>query len=79
MQTDKLEFIKNPMVAEFLGLTGNSNFTESQLEQCILNHLQKFLMELDKGYAFVSRQQHIATERFFNDRKVIRQSTPYNL
>ena len=31
MQTDKLEFIKNPMVAEFLGLTGNSNFTESQV------------------------------------------------
>ena len=67
------------MVAEFLGLTGNSNFTESQLEQCILNHLQKFLMELGKGYAFVSRQQHIATEWFFNDRKVIRQPTPYNL
>ena len=56
MQIDKLEFIKKPMVAGFLGLTGNSSFTESQLEQSILNHLQKFLMELGKGYAFVSRQ-----------------------
>jgi predicted nuclease of restriction endonuclease-like (RecB) superfamily len=62
LQTDKLEFIKNPMVAEFLGLTNNSDFTESQLEQSILNHLQKFLMELGKGYAFVARQQHIATD-----------------
>ncbi len=62
MQTDKLEFIKNPVVAEFLGLTNNSDFTESQLEQSILSHLQKFLMELGKGYAFVARQQHIATD-----------------
>ena len=62
MQTNKLEFIKNPVVAEFLGLTNNSDFTESQLEQSILNHLQKFLMELGKGYAFVARQQHIATD-----------------
>ena len=62
MQTDKLEFIKNPVVAEFLGLTNNSDFTESQLEQSILTHLQKFLMELGKGYAFVARQQHIATD-----------------
>ena len=62
MQADKLEFIKNPMVAEFLGLNNNSDFTENQLEQSILNHLQKFLMELGKGYAFVARQQHIATD-----------------
>ena len=62
MQTDKLEFIKNPVVTEFLGLTNNSDFTESQLEQSILTHLQKFLMELGKGYAFVARQQHIATD-----------------
>ena len=62
MQADKLEFIKNPVVAEFLGLSSNTSFTESQLEQSILNHLQKFLMELGKGYAFVARQQHIATD-----------------
>ena len=62
MQADKLEFIKNPIIAEFLGMNNNSDFTENQLEQSILNHLQKFLMELGKGYAFVARQQHIATD-----------------
>ena len=62
MQADKLEFIKNPVVAEFLGLSSNTDFTETKLEQCIISHLQKFLMELGKGYAFVARQQHIATD-----------------
>ena len=62
-QTDKLEFIKNPVVAEFLGFSQNTDFTESDLEKSILSNLQKFLMELGKGYAFVSRQQHIHTEK----------------
>ena len=61
-QDDKLEFIKNPVIAEFLGLTPNSDFTETQLEQCIITNIQKFLMELGKGYAFVARQKHIKTE-----------------
>ena len=61
-QNDKLEFIKNPVVAEFLGLSSNADFTESELEQSIITHLQKFLMELGKGYAFVARQQHIKTD-----------------
>jgi predicted nuclease of restriction endonuclease-like (RecB) superfamily len=61
-QADKLEFIKNPIVAEFLGLSSNMDFTESKLEQSIITHIQKFLMELGKGYAFVARQQHIKTE-----------------
>ena len=60
---DKLEFIKNPLVAEFLGLSQNSDFTESHLESAIITNLQKFLMELGKGYAFVARQQHIRTEK----------------
>ena len=62
-QNDKLEFIKNPVVAEFLGLASNTDFTESDLEKSILTNLQKFLMELGKGYAFVARQQHIRTEK----------------
>lgn len=62
-QSDKLEFIKNPVVAEFLGLASNTDFTESDLEKSILTNLQKFLMELGKGYAFVARQQHIHTEK----------------
>lgn len=62
-QNDKLEFIKNPVVAEFLGLSSNTDFTESDLEKSIISNLQKFLMELGKGYAFVARQQHIQTEK----------------
>lgn len=62
-QTDKLEFIKNPVVAEFLGFSTNSDFTETELEKSIITNLQKFLMELGKGYAFVARQQHIHTEK----------------
>ena len=60
---DKLEFIKSPVVAEFLGFANNVEYTETQLETAILNHLQKFLIELGKGYAFVARQQHIQTEK----------------
>lgn len=62
-QADKLEFIKNPVIAEFLGLASNTDFTESDLEKSILSNLQKFLMEMGKGYAFVARQQHIHTEK----------------
>ncbi len=62
LQADKLEFIKNPLVAEFLGFESNFEFTESKLESAILTHLQKFLMELGKGYAFVARQQRISTD-----------------
>lgn len=62
-QADKLEFIKNPMITEFLGLSGSTDFTESKLESCIITNIQKFLMELGKGYAFVARQQHIHTEK----------------
>ena len=62
-QNDKLEFIKNPVIAEFLGLSTNTDFTESDLEKSILSNLQQFIMELGKGYAFVARQQHILTEK----------------
>lgn len=62
-QEDRLEFIKNPMVVEFLGLSGEPELRESKLEASIITNLQKFLMELGKGYAFVARQQHIHTEK----------------
>ena len=61
-QKDKYAFIKNPVVAEFLGLPQNMAFSETKLETAIIDHLQKFIMELGKGYAFVARQQHIATD-----------------
>ncbi|MBQ9547321.1 MAG: DUF1016 family protein [Bacteroidales bacterium] len=60
---DKMEFIKNPVIAEFLGFPLEATFTESELETSIINNLQKFIMELGKGYAFVARQQHIHTEK----------------
>ena len=61
-QKERSEFIKNPLIAEFLGVNQGAAVTESTLENAILNHLQKFLMEMGKGYAFVGRQQHIHTE-----------------
>ena len=62
MQGEKLEFIKNPVVAEFLGMAQNTQFSETELESAIITHLQNFIMELGKGYAFVARQQHIRTD-----------------
>ncbi|MEH2959910.1 PDDEXK nuclease domain-containing protein [Candidatus Merdisoma sp. JLR.KK006] len=44
-------------------MASNADFTESELEQRIITHIQKFLMEMGKGYAFVARQQHIRTEK----------------
>lgn len=55
-------FMKNPLVAEFLGFTSNISFTESKMETAIIDHLQNFVMELGKGYAFVARQQRIRTD-----------------
>ena len=60
---NKLEFIKNPVIAEFLGCSLDSEFTETELENSIINNLQKFMMELGKGYSFVARHQHIHTEK----------------
>lgn len=62
-QNDKLEFIKNPVIAEFLGMESNIDFTESELESYFISNIQKFIMELGKGYAFVGWQQHIKTEK----------------
>ena len=61
-QKDKYAFMKNPVVAEFLGLPQNMAFSETKLETAIIDHLQKFIMELGKGYAFVARQQLIRTD-----------------
>ena len=60
---DKLEYLKNPVVAEFLGFKNNIAYTESKLEQSIIDHLVQFLMELGKGFAFVDRQKRVHTEK----------------
>jgi len=61
-QNEKFAFIKNPSVLEFLGLPNNNGYTENTLEEAIINQMQKFLLELGKGFAFVERQQLIRTE-----------------
>lgn len=61
-EKDKLSYLKNPVIAEFLGLPQNPVYSESKLETAIIDHLQTFIMELGKGYAFVARQQHIKTD-----------------
>ena len=56
------EFIKNPVVLEFLDLPTNMSYTENELEKALTDDIQKFMMELGKGFAFVERQQHIRTD-----------------
>ena len=60
---DPNDFIKNPVVGEFLGFTADASFMESELEQSIIDNLEKFLLEMGKGFAFVARQKHIHTEK----------------
>lgn len=59
---DKLEFIKNPIVTEFLGIAPNKSFLETELEKAILAKLENFLLELGKGFSFVERQKLVRTE-----------------
>ena len=60
---DRLEHLKSPVVAEFLGFKNNTNYTESELEETIIDHLIPFLMEMGKGFALVDRQKRIHTEK----------------
>jgi predicted nuclease of restriction endonuclease-like (RecB) superfamily len=55
-------FIKDPYIFEFLGLPAHSKNSERSIETAIIDHLQQFLLEFGKGFAFVARQQHIATD-----------------
>lgn len=62
LQNERLEFIKNPSVLEFLNLPTQPSFTETQIETAIIENLHHFLLELGKGFAFVERQKLIRTE-----------------
>lgn len=62
LQQGKDEIVKNPVVAEFLGLGANNDFSESELEQAIIDHLQNFIMEMGRGFALVGRQKRIVTD-----------------
>jgi predicted nuclease of restriction endonuclease-like (RecB) superfamily len=59
---DKLEILKSPVMAEFLGFQQNTDFTETDVEKGLITHLQEFMVELGRGFAFVARQQHIFTD-----------------
>lgn len=61
-ESDPLEYIKNPMVAEFMGFQRDNNYSESQLEQALVDNLERFILELGRGFAFVERQKHIVTD-----------------
>ena len=52
------KIIKDPYVLEFLNLPANEHYYESTLEQALIDHLQKFLLELGRGFSFVARQKH---------------------
>ena len=63
------DIVRDPYVLEFLGLRPSDDFYESDLEHALITHLQKFLLELGRGFAFIARQQHIAfdNEHFYID------------
>lgn len=54
--------LKDPYIFEFLGLSPEEKNSEKNIETAIIDHLQKFLLEFGKGFAFVARQQHISTD-----------------
>ena len=68
-QRDKFEMIKNPAVLEFIGIESNKGYTESKIEQGIIDNMEHFLLEMGKGFALVARQQLIRTplENYYVD------------
>ena len=59
---DKLELLKSPVIAEFLGFKQDYSFSEQELESAIISHLQDFIMEMGRGFAFIGRQQLVRTD-----------------
>jgi predicted nuclease of restriction endonuclease-like (RecB) superfamily len=62
MRASPRDFIRDPVVLEFLGLPNAGRVLETELEQALINQLQGFLLELGKGFAFIARQQRISTD-----------------
>lgn len=60
--TQPIDVLKDPVVMEFLGLPESPRLVESRLEQALIDNLQDFLLELGKGFAFVSRQERITLD-----------------
>ena len=69
------DMLKDPYILEFTGLQERSDYSETELESRILDHLQEFLLELGKGFAFIGRQvrftfdeQHFRVDLVFYNR-----------
>jgi predicted nuclease of restriction endonuclease-like (RecB) superfamily len=62
LATRPKDFIKYPYVVEFLNIQETASYRESELEQAIIKHLQTFMLELGRGFAFVARQKRVSTE-----------------
>jgi len=62
IENKNLNFLKDPYVLEFLGLPEDSSYKESELEGSIITNIQKFLLEMGKGFSFVGRQYRVSTE-----------------
>jgi len=56
------EFVRDPVLLEFLGLPETGRLLETDMEQGLIDHLQAFLLELGKGFAFVARQMRVSTD-----------------
>jgi predicted nuclease of restriction endonuclease-like (RecB) superfamily len=63
------DLIKDPYILEFLGLEGSSKYSETDLEQALIDNIESFLLELGKGFTFVKRQERITfdDQHFFID------------
>ena len=61
-KTDPDYILKDPYILEFLDLKENKNYHESELEQALIDNLQKFILELGKGFSFVARQKRITLD-----------------
>ena len=61
-QLTPADIIKDPYVLDFLGLPSGVNFYEKDLEKALIDNLQQFLLELGRGFSFVSRQYRFKTD-----------------
>ncbi len=62
LKDEPQDFLKDPVVAEFLQLPSNAAFTETELEKAIIRHLKEFLLEMGRGFAFMAEQYHISSD-----------------
>ena len=62
LKDEPQDFLKDPVVAEFLQFPSNAAFTETELEKAIIHHLKEFLLEMGRGFAFMAEQYHISSD-----------------